>query len=32
MLDQAIAKGRGGILLNLTAEQYARLKPLTFLS
>lgn len=23
MLDQAIAKGRGGIFLSLTAEQYA---------
>ena len=29
MLDQAIATGRGGIFLNLTAEQYVRLKLLT---
>ena len=29
MLDQAIATGRGGVFLRLTAEQYARLKPLT---
>jgi len=26
MLDQAISKGRGGIFLSLTAEQYAKLK------
>jgi hypothetical protein len=25
MLDEAIATGRGGVFLNLTAEQYARL-------
>jgi len=25
MLDQAIATGRGGVFLNLTAEQYAKL-------
>ena len=29
MLNQAIATGRGGVFLSLTAEQYARLKPLT---
>ena len=28
MLNQAIATGRGGVFLSLTAEQYARLKPL----
>lgn len=26
MLDQGIAKGRGGVFLNLTDEQYTRLK------
>ena len=26
MLDQAIATGRGGVFLNLTREQYARLR------
>ena len=26
MLDQAIMKGRGGVFLSLTAEQYAKLK------
>ena len=26
MLDQAIATGRGGVFLSLTAEQYARLR------
>ena len=26
MLDQAIVTGRGGVFLNLTAEQYAKLK------
>jgi hypothetical protein len=26
MLDQGIAMGRGGVFLNLTGEQYARLK------
>jgi len=26
MLDQALAKGRGGIFLSLTEEQYAKLK------
>ena len=26
MLDQAIVKGRGGVFLNLTAEQYAKLR------
>jgi hypothetical protein len=26
ILDQAIATGRGGVSLSLTAEQYARLK------
>jgi hypothetical protein len=26
MLDQAIAKGRGGIFLKLTLDQYAKLK------
>ena len=25
-LDQAIAKGRGGVFLNLTPDQYARLR------
>jgi hypothetical protein len=26
MLDQAIVTGRGGVFLNLTAEQYAKLE------
>jgi hypothetical protein len=26
MLDQAIATGRGGVFLSLTAKQYAKLK------
>ena len=26
MLDQAIVKGRGGIFLSLTVDQYAKLK------
>ena len=26
MLDQAIVTGRGGVFLNLTAEQYAEVK------
>jgi hypothetical protein len=26
MLNQAIATGRGGVFLSLTAEQYAKLK------
>jgi hypothetical protein len=26
MLDQAIVTGRGGVFLNLTTEQYAKLK------
>jgi hypothetical protein len=26
MLNQAIEKGRGGVFLNLTQEQYAKLK------
>jgi hypothetical protein len=26
MLDQGISKGRGGLFLNLTEEQYARLR------
>ena len=26
MLDRAIANGRGGVFLSLTAEQYARLR------